>query len=239
MAMTTCKECKAQISNTAEACPQCGAKPKKTSGCAIIVAAFFGLILLSSITRGCSGGSSTSTSTPTASSNAAQPAPAAPTKPDPAALLAESKRTVDGIESRIKENAEKLKKYYGTVDQLKEATADLIKLAVVKGLYEESSVKEEKSLSGRADSLIAKVAQQQRAIYASTAEEIFVKNGMDVEVSASGSKKDQLRLKYVLMSQPLVYKFQNEMKINEQARVFGFKKIIYTDGYDETWTVDL
>ena len=40
-------------------------------------------------------------------------------------------------------------------------------------------------------------------------------------------------------SYPLVYKFQNEMKINDQARVFGFKKIIYTDGYDETWTVDL
>ncbi|APP86436.1 hypothetical protein BI317_22170 [Xanthomonas hortorum pv. gardneri] len=62
---------------------------------------------------------------------------------------------------------------------------------------------------------------------------------MDVKVTASGAKKDQLRLRYVLMSQPLVYKFQNEMKINDQARVFGFKKIIYSDGYDETWTVDL
>ncbi len=62
---------------------------------------------------------------------------------------------------------------------------------------------------------------------------------MDVKVSASGLKKDQLRLKYVLMSQPLVYKFQNEMKISDQAAVFGFKKVIYTDGYDETWTVDL
>jgi hypothetical protein len=239
MAMTTCKECKAQISTTAAACPQCGAKPKKTSGCAIIVAAFFGLLFLSAITRGCSDGSSTSTAATTSPSNTAQPAPAAPVKPDPAALLAQSKTTVDEIESRLKENAEKLKKYYGTVDQVKEATADLIKLAVVKGLYEESKVKEEKYLSGRADSLIAKVSQQQRALYASTAEEIFVKNGMDVKVTASGTRKDQLRLKYVLMSQPLVYKFQNEMKINDQARVFGFKKIIYTDGYDESWTVDL
>mgnify|MGYP006890186188 CR=1 FL=1 len=239
MAMTTCKECKAQISTTAEACPQCGAKPKKTSGCAIIVAAFFGLILLSAIVRGCSDSPTTSTSAPAASTNTAQPAPASPAKADPAAVLAESKKTVDEIEARLKDNAERLKKYYGTADQVKEATGDLIKLAVVKGLYEKSSIKEEKSLSGRADSLIAKVSQQQRVLYASTAEEIFVKNGMDVRVSASGAKKDQLRLKYVLMSQPLVYKFQNEMKINEQARVFGFKKIIYTDGYDETWTVDL
>ena len=239
MAMTTCRECKAQISTTAEACPQCGAKPKKTSGCAMIVAAFFGLLFLSAIIRGCSDDSSTTTAVTTPSSNAVQPAPVVPAKPDPAALLAQSKTTVDEIESRLKENAEKLKKYYGTADQVKEATTDLIKLAVVKGLYEDSKAKEEKSLSGRADSLIAKVSQQQRALYASTAEEIFVKNGMDVKVTASGAKKDQLRLKYVLMSQPLVYKFQNEMKINDQARVFGFKKIIYTDGYDETWTVDL
>jgi len=160
-------------------------------------------------------------------------------KADPATVLVESKKTVEKIESRLKENAERLKKYYGTTDQIKAATADLIKLAVVKGLYEKSSVKEERSLSGRADSLIARVSQQQRTLYASTVEEIFVKNGMDVRVSASGAKKDQLRLKYVLMSQPLVYKFQNEMKISEQAKIFGFKKIIYTDGYDETWIVDL
>nr|AAX24151.1 hypothetical protein [Xanthomonas campestris pv. vitians] len=239
MAMTTCRECKSQISTTAVACPQCGAKPKKTSGCAIIVAVFIGLFVFSTIVRGCSGGSPTSTSTTDSSSNAAPPVSVAPAKPDPAALLAQSKTTVDEIESRLKENAEKLKKYYSTTDQVKEATSDLIKLAVVKGLYRESKVKEEKGLGSRADSLITKVSQQQRSLYASTAEEIFVKNGMDVKVTASGAKKDQLRLRYVLMSQPLVYKFQNEMKINDQARVFGFKKIIYSDGYDETWTVDL
>ena len=239
MAMTTCKECKAQISTTAGACPQCGAKPKKTSGCTIILAIFFGFVLLSAITRGCSSNSSNSNSPSNSSSNSTQSNPAAPVKADPAAVLTESKKTVDEIESRLKINAEKLKKYYGTADQIKEATADLIKLAVVKGMYEESKVKEEKNLSARADSMITKVSQQQRVLYASTAEEIFVRSGMDVKVSASGSKKDQLRLKYVLMSQPLVYKFQNEMKISDQAAVFGFKKVIYTDGYDETWTVDL
>ena len=239
MAMTICRECKAQISTTAEACPQCGAKRKKTSGCAMIVAVFFGLLVFSAIIRGCSDDSSTTTAATTPSNSAVQPTTPAPAKPDPAALLAQSKTTVDEVESRLKENAEKLKKYYGTADQVKEATANLIKLAVVKGLYEDSKVKEEKNLSSRADLLIAKVSQQQRMLYASTAEEIFVRNGMDVKVTASGAKKDQLRLKYVLMSQPLVYKFQNEMKINDQARVFGFKKIIYSDGYDETWTVDL
>lgn len=249
MAMTTCKECKAQISTTAEACPQCGAKPTKTSGCAMIVAAFFGLFVLSAIVRGCSGDTSPTTSATQApassspSSDSATTPPTSTTKTDPAIVLAESKKTVDEIESRLKENAESLKKYYGTPEKIKQATADLIRLAVVKGLYEESKDKDEKSLSNKANSLIPKVSQQQRMIYASTAEEIFVKNGMNIKVSATGANKDQLRLKYALMSQPLVYKFQNEIKINDQASNLGFKKIIYTNGFDsslgETWTVDL
>lgn len=236
MAMTTCKECKAQISTNAEACPQCGAKRKKTSGCAIIVAGFFGLVFLSAIMRTCSGDTSTPAST---SSTPAASTAAAPVKADPAAVLAESKKTVDEIDARFKDYAQRLKKYYGTSDQVKEATGDLIKLAVVKGLYSDSKVKEEQALSKRADGLITTGTQLQRSIYASASEEVFVKNGMDVKVTASGAKKEQLRLKYVLMSQPLVYKFQNELKLSDTARTLGFKKIIYSDGYDETWTVDL
>lgn len=235
--MTTCKECKAQISTTAASCPQCGAKPKKTSGCTIILAAFFGLVLLSTIARGCSGNNASPSTT--ASSTDSQPTIPTPAEADPVAVVAEAKKTIEEIEVRLKDNAERLKKYYGTPEQVKQATADMIKLAVVKGMYEKSDKKEEKSLGARADSLISSVAQQQRTIYASATEEIFLKSGMDVKVSAAGAKKEQMRLKYVLMSQPLVYKFQNELKLPEQARALGFKKIIYSDGYDETWTVDL
>ncbi|MBP6750369.1 MAG: hypothetical protein KA144_12070 [Xanthomonadaceae bacterium] len=235
--MTTCKECKAQISTTAESCPQCGAKPKKTSGCAIIVAAFLGLSVLSAIVRGCSGDTTPTMATSTATGT--QPATAEPPKADPAAVLAESQTTVAEIESRLKQNSDHLKKYYGTPEQVKQATGDLIKLAVVQGLYEKSGNREEKKLGTKAGNLIPSVSQQQRTIYASASEEIFVKSGMDVNVSATGKKKEQLRLKYVLMSQPLVYKFQNELKLPEQARALGFKKIIYSDGYNESWNVDL
>ena len=47
MALVQCKECKAQISNTAKACPQCGAKlPAKTSIVTMMVGALiiFGLL---------------------------------------------------------------------------------------------------------------------------------------------------------------------------------------------------
>lgn len=44
MALVKCHECNAEISDTAKACPQCGAKLKKPSGCAAKVA--IGLVLL-------------------------------------------------------------------------------------------------------------------------------------------------------------------------------------------------
>lgn len=239
MAMTTCKECKAAISTKAEACPQCGAKrPKQTSGCAGIAALLIGVVFLVMIVRGCSDDSSPSTSA-TTSSSAANHAPAAQAKappPDPTQVLAEAEGTVSGIELKLQRNIDWMKKYYATNDQVNEATSDLVKLALIQGMYAKSTVKQEKSLSKHADSLGAHLSRQQRILYASSAEEIFIKNGMDIKVSALGKNNDQLRLKYVLMSKPLVYKFQNEMKLDEQARVFDFKKIIYTDGYESTWT---
>jgi hypothetical protein len=238
MAMTVCKECKAQISTKADTCPQCGAKQTRTSGCAIIAAIFFGLVFFSVAVRSCFGEPDT---TPP-SERSPQPQPAlsqTPVKVDPEGARAQSTKTVDEIEGRLKENDQKLKKFYGTTEEVKQATADLIQLAVIKGLYSEGKAREDVKIRSRADSLIAKVSQQQRQIYASAMEEIFVKNGLDVRVTATGTKKDQLRLRYVLMSKPLVYKFQNEMNLDDRARDVGFKKIIFTDGYDETWTIDL
>lgn len=49
MAMTTCKECGKEISTTAAACPHCGAKPYKPSGCMIVVIAGAALLLISSM----------------------------------------------------------------------------------------------------------------------------------------------------------------------------------------------
>lgn len=243
MAMTTCKECKAPISTKAESCPQCGAKRKKqSSGCAVVLAIILVVAFLTIASRGCTEDYSAPAAPSKTSSDAgakAHPTPPAPAKPDPAVLLAKSKNAVKEIESRYQQNRENLKKYYGTADQVKQATDDLIKLAVIEGAYEKSKVMDERKLSQKANLLITKVSRQERVLYASTLEEIFVKNGMDVTVRAYGVNKDRLSLKYALMSKPMIYQFQNQMKLNEQARTFSFKKIIYTDGYDSTWTVNL
>jgi hypothetical protein len=64
-------------------------------------------------------------------------------------------------------------------------------MALIQALYEKPASKEEGAIHSRAASLTISVSQQRRVLYASTAEEIFVKNGMDVKVSALGAKKDQ------------------------------------------------
>lgn len=252
MAMTTCKECKAAISTKAESCPNCGAKQKKqNSGCAAVLAIILVIAFLVFASRGCTDNYSNPT-TPTKvtaeagkNAHAAPPTPPPPptppalTKPDSALLLANAKSAVSVIEYRFEASNKSLKKYYATADQIKQATMDLAELASIEGTYENSKVKDEWRLSQKAKLLTTEISRQRRALYASKLEQIFVEHGMDVTVRAYGANKDRLSLKYVLMSKPLVYKFENEMKFSEQARMFNFKKIIYTDGYDSTWTENL
>jgi hypothetical protein len=191
------------------------------------------------------------TPTPTTTSSS-QSAPAttpeasevAPPKSEPVNSFAEDAAAVEQIEQRIKDNRESLKKYYGSADQIKQATQDIIQLAIIKVTYgENGKTKEDKALGQKAAALIPQVEQQAREIYASSLKEIFIKSGMDVDVRVSGKEKKQIRVVYALMSEPLVYKFQNEIKLDKQAEKLGFTKLIYTNGFEsslgKTWTVDL
>ena len=172
------------------------------------------------------------------------PRSSAPEQPkDPAVELAEETQAVAEIDQRLKENTERLKKYYASADQVKQASRDIIRLALIKGIYAHSKENDQKSLSQRAGRLLPQIEQQVRLLYASFLMVNFVKNGIDAQVSATGKDKKRLRISYALMSQPLVYKFQNEIKIDRQAAPLGFTQIIYTNGFDgslgNTWAVDL
>ena len=238
MAMTKCKECGAQISTTAESCPHCGAKQKKkTSGCALV---FLALLLTILFVAMCAPSADKSRTPAPASA----PVSAAPPQPkDPAVELAEQRQAVEAIEKRVSENQERLKRYYASPDQVRQAADDIVRLALVKAAYAESTEQEQKQLGQKASRLLTRVEQQRRELYASSLAEIFIKSGMDVEVSARGGEKKRLHISYALMSQPLIYKFQNEIKIQDQAVPLGFTQIIYTNGFDsslgKTWTVDL
>ncbi|MDO8267701.1 MAG: hypothetical protein Q7T32_07690 [Moraxellaceae bacterium] len=171
--------------------------------------------------------------------------PAAPAKkPNPVDMLAKDSAVLARIETRLKENEKSLKGFYGTASQLEQASKDGIQLIMMKVDYlDNGKSKEEKAFGKKASTLLSKVSAQRRQIYASTIEESFVKNGLDIKVTTTGTEKNRLKISYVLMSKPMVYKFQNEIKIQEQATKLGFSRITYTNGFDsdlgETWTVDL
>jgi len=53
MALTTCKECGHEVSTQAAACPNCGAKMPKTSGCLVLVLGMVLVLVFASISSSC------------------------------------------------------------------------------------------------------------------------------------------------------------------------------------------
>jgi len=88
MAMIKCKECGAEISSKADACPKCGAKQVRTSGCAMVLLAVLGFFAFVMIVGTCSRDNSTSTSAPSNTSASATTAPAATAHATPPEAIA-------------------------------------------------------------------------------------------------------------------------------------------------------
>ncbi len=62
MAMTKCRECGAQISTKAEACPNCGAKRKSNSGCGTLIGVAVLIVVALALIGQCSSNTSPTTS---------------------------------------------------------------------------------------------------------------------------------------------------------------------------------
>lgn len=78
-----------------------------------------------------------------------------------------------------------------------------------------------------------------RQNYARALENQMLSKGMSVDVVAKGKENTTLHVKYVLVSKALVYKFNHNADLMAEIRLMGFTKVVLTDGYDETWTLDL
>jgi hypothetical protein len=147
------------------------------------------------------------------------------------------------LEKNITVRRNNLKKYYATTDDTNEVGKIVAGLSIMKGVYATKSTTIEKRLYSKASSLLPEYQILLRETYASAVEEIFVRKGMDMQVRAVGDSKKTLRLTYALMSQPLVYQYQNVVRIDEEAKKAGFSRLVYTNGFESslgrTWTVDL
>lgn len=67
----------------------------------------------------------------------------------------------------------------------------------------------------------------------------YLAKGRDVHVNATGTKSTTLRLEYVLFGRPDAYQIQNDREILGNLRSLGFRKIVITDGFDETYTITI
>lgn len=83
------------------------------------------------------------------------------------------------------------------------------------------------------------ITPNMRVEYAHRLETSYLDKGMDVHVRVQGKMKDSITLKYVLFSRPAVHKIHQDGKLLDEMRQLGFRKAVFADGYDTSWTFDL
>jgi hypothetical protein len=74
---------------------------------------------------------------------------------------------------------------------------------------------------------------------ARTLESRFLKSGMDVTMAQSGPKGTILTVRYVLLNRVFLYKILNETELLKTCETAGFKKVIFTDGYNQSTSYNL
>jgi hypothetical protein len=153
--------------------------------------------------------------------------------------LPQDKKYLAEVEARIKEYREKQKKFYPTEAGVKIITEDIARLVLVQSSYEKSDSPTEKNLYSQAQKLSGHIDLFAREMYAKFMEGQMMEKSVGMKIEAAGDGKKILAIKYVLMSDVMVYQLRNNGGIDNQAKVYGFEKIIFTDGYKHKWTVKL
>lgn len=93
----------------------------------------------------------------------------------------------------------------------------------------EKSTREEKAT----EAAINRILRDQMA---KTVENSMLDEGYNVDVTAEGPDHTTLRLRWIFVSKVFAHQLSQRTEVFENARKIGFKKIVATDGYDETWT---
>jgi len=214
MAEKKCRHCSRMVSITENKCPHCG---KSLSNAGLAIAIALALVICLSVFAAifASGPSSSKTSSPQ-----------------------QIKRTL------AQEHLRSFQIVLRTGDL---ATANMHFNQIPKNSpeYKKASEIYAKTTEERAkakkqsDKIAAAAMIVQRQNFADAYERQLLDQGMDVYVSALGKTKQTLKVKWVLVSRPLVYKMINNPEFISKLREMGFKKLVMTDGYNDTWNIDL
>lgn len=151
--------------------------------------------------------------------------------------IKEIENKIKEIENRYKDNEEFIKKYYSSNTQLNKFNEDYLWILALNATSKVKNNNISSEMIKKVKNLKPKLEIQARKMYASTLEHKMMDAGQDMSFSAKGNENKTLYIKWILMGKATAYKFNQE--ISETAKGYGFTKIIYSDGYNETWTYDL
>lgn len=79
--------------------------------------------------------------------------------------------------------------------------------------------------------------REDRVQYAASYEEFALGMGMDVVAKAMDKGGTTFYLQFVMINRPFVYNFMNERSNTRILKEKGFKRVHFTDGFGNSWTV--
>lgn len=151
-----------------------------------------------------------------------------------AGILNTDKATIDNVnqlKNLISKIPEASKQYVEAQALLKENQTIIAKIIA-------KDEKEKNKKAAAQAKMDAVLEEDKRIKFASTAEYAFLDNRMNVTVTTLGKNNKQLKLKYSLMSKVFIHQVLKSDFVQNVKKI-GFTKIIFTDGYNDTYTLDL
>lgn len=143
------------------------------------------------------------------------------------------------IESRLKEYEKTIKKYYPSQAMFSYLHLDWLRLNIIISKHKDATDKDRKQLYTKAKTVLQEVEVMRRKVFAKLLGSDMLESHRDYKINAIGKNSETLKIQYILMSRPLVHTLINDPATTNVAQSLGFKKVIFTDGYDNTWTYDL
>jgi len=145
------------------------------------------------------------------------------------------------IEKRIVEYRQDLKGHYPNEDMLTQLNNDIIALVAIQVYYEKSNNnnKIKKDVYLKSKQLLPKVVFLRKLVFAKNLERKMLEDGHDMMIDVKGKNGEILEFKWALMSRPFSYQLVNKTNFLDTAKSYEFKKVIFTNGYDFSWILDL
>jgi hypothetical protein len=98
---------------------------------------------------------------------------------------------------------------------------------------------EEKRIAKEAADKLTREGVAGRQQYVEELEKEYLRKGYDVHLTATGPHKTLFTFKFILVSRPLVYQLSESDTFIAALRSRGFKKAVFTDGYNSQWNLNL